>query len=246
MPRRHFNFNTDIQKSDWRAGNPARSRLSGGRGSACTRPQERLSSQDQSGLHRVVFDIEPNSIELRAGTNQPVEAFLLPKWPMDAKQTVGLMGCKSFKRAQPLLGRYVGSRQKMHMIRHHDKSVQFVPIQCTLSVPKRPHNHSRNIRPSEKQRAVRAFVQESIDCDECFSRGDQSRWWEYSISGKTAVQAECDKHRSIDDIPMGQATFIVPHTLSWCWDRRDILSEFEACRLKAGCGQDCPPSNEIH
>jgi hypothetical protein len=244
MPRRHFNFNTDIQKSDWRAGNPARSRLSGGRGSACTRPQECLSRQDQSGLHRILFNIEPNSIELLIGTNQAVEALLLPKWPACTEQTVGFMSGKSLQRAQPLIGRYMRSCQKMNMIRHHNECMQLITVQCALAMPQGTHHHSCNLWPSKKQRTIRAFIQKSINYNERLSRRHQSLRREYSMSWKTAVQTECDKHRSIDNIPMGQPTFIMPHTLWWCWDRAEILSE--ASRLKAGCGQDCPPSNEIH
>ena len=231
---------TTNHQPTWRAGNPARSRLSGGRRSACAGPQERLSSRDQSGLHRILFNIRPNSIEFLIGTNQAVEALVLPKWPVCTKQTVGFMSSKPFKWSQPLIGRYMGSCQKMHMIRHHDKCMQFVSVQCGLAMPHGSYNHRRYLRSSQKQRAVRAFVQKSIYCHEGFSCRHQSFRRKYSISRQTTVQAECDKHGLTDNVPMGKATFIVPHILS-CWERTEILRE--TSRLKAGCGQDCPPSN---
>jgi hypothetical protein len=59
--------------------------------------------------------------------------------------------------------------------------------------------------------------------------------------GKTAVQSERHEQGLVDHVPMGQPSFIVPHTPMGCVGDRESL--IAASRLKAGCGQDCPPSN---
>jgi hypothetical protein len=69
------------------------------------------------------------------------------------------------------------------------------------------------------------------------------------------VQPERDKQGLLDHVPMWQAPFIVPHSSSRCIDGGKILKNLEGgqswpqppfrrpSRLKAGCGQNCPPSD---
>ena len=38
--------------------------------------------RSQPGLHRILLDVSPNAIELRAGSDQMVIAFILPERPM--------------------------------------------------------------------------------------------------------------------------------------------------------------------
>src|ERR1035438_3547025 len=81
----------------WRAGNLARSRLSGGSCPICTRPHKLLWCESQTSLHRILLYIRSNAIELRTRAHQTIEAFLLPKWAMGAEERIGLGSCKSFE-----------------------------------------------------------------------------------------------------------------------------------------------------
>ena len=73
-----------MQLNLWRAGNPARSRLSGG--SICTRPGKLLWLGREPRLHWILFYISPDTVELRIGSDQTVEAFLLPKWSTSSQE----------------------------------------------------------------------------------------------------------------------------------------------------------------
>jgi hypothetical protein len=53
------------------------------------------------------------------------------------------------------------------------------------------------------------------------------------------VQPEGDKQGLLKHVPMGQPPFIMPHSPTWCFGDRETLAALS--RLKAGCGQYCPP-----
>jgi len=91
----------------WRAGNLARSRLSGG--SSRARPRKQLRRVSQTGLHRILFYISPNTVELHIGSEQTVEAFLLPKRSVGAQDKIGLVSSESFERTEPFGRKYVRS-----------------------------------------------------------------------------------------------------------------------------------------
>jgi hypothetical protein len=55
------------------------------------------------------------------------------------------------------------------------------------------------------------------------------------------VQSECHEQGLVDYVPMGQPPFIMPHSWFLCVGGGETLTA--SSRLKAGCGQDCPPSN---
>ena len=230
-----------MERKNRRAGNVARSRLSGGSGRICTRPHELLWCESQTSLHRILLYIRSNAIELRTRAHQTIEAFLLPKWATSAQEKVSLVSSESLERAQPFGGEHVRRRQKMNMIRHHDESMELIPVQCAFSMPQRRHDHLCNFRPAQRQGAEGACVQEPVDGYERFARGDQCGRWEYPACGKTAVQSEGDEQRLIHYVKMWQPPFIMPHTSSWCVGGGETLTA--SSRLKAGCGQDCPPSN---
>ena len=224
----------------WRAGNLARSRLSGGSGRICTRPNKLLWCTSQASLHRILLYIRPNTIELTR-PHQTIEAFLLPKWPMDVQKKIGLVSGKSFERAQPLGGEHVRRRQKMNMIRHHDERMKLVAMQFAFPVPQRRHHHLCNFRPPQEQRTSGAGVQEPINRHERLAGGFDSGWREHPARGKTAVQSEGDEHWLVHYVPVGQATLVMPHTRFLCVGGGETLTA--SSRLKAGCGQYCPPHN---
>ena len=225
----------------WRAGNLARRRLSGGPGRIRTRPNKLLSRDSDPRFHWILLDVGTNAIELRTRADQTIKAFFLPKRSGDAQKKIGLVSGKSFEGAQPLCGKHVRRRQKMNMIRHHYERMELIPVQFAFSVPQRRYDHLRNFRPPQEQRTSGAGVQEPIDRLEGLAGGDESGWREYPACGKTAVQPEGDEQRLIDYVPMWQPPFIMPHTSLWCVGVGETLTA--SSRLKAGCGQDCPPSN---
>ena len=47
----------------------------------------------------------------------------------------------------------------MNMVWHHNESVQLILVQFPLSVAQRRNDHLCNFRPAQKQRTVRARVQ---------------------------------------------------------------------------------------
>ncbi len=235
-----------MQLNLWRAGNPARSRLSGG--SICTRPGKLLWLGREPRLHWILFYISPDTVELRIGSDQTVEAFLLPKWFTSSQEKIGLVSGETFERAQPFCGKHVRSSQKMHVIRHHNERMELIPVECAISVPQCRDHHFCNFRPPQKQGAIRACVQEPVDGYERLARRDEPGWWEHSIRRKTAMQSERHKQRLLDYVPMGQSPFIAPHSCLLCGDGGETLTALQPpfrrpSRLKAGCGQDCPPSN---
>jgi hypothetical protein len=243
-----------MQLNLWRAGNSARSRLSagsgrlkrrlrprlaapqsGGTGPICTRPQKLLWTGGQARLHWILLDISPDTIELRIGSDQTIEAFFLPKWSVCAQEKIGLVSSATFERAQPFSGKHVRSRQKMNVVRHHDESMQFIPVQFAVSMVQRRHHHLCNFRPAQKQGAIRACIQETVDGHERFACGDEYGWGKYTTAGKTAMQSESDEQGLLDYVPMGQPPFIMPHTSSWCINGGEILTPFrQPSRLKAG------------
>jgi hypothetical protein len=62
--------------------------------------------------------------------------------------------------------------------------------------------------------------------------------------GKTAVQSERDEQGLFHHVPMWQPPYIMLHTSSRCFRSGEILTSFQS-RLKAGCGQNCPPSKYL-
>jgi len=227
-----------MESRNWRAGNIARSRLSGGSGRIRTRPPKSVWRGRQTSLHRILLNIGPNTIKLRTGSDQTIEAFLLPKRSMGAEEKIGLVSGESFQRSQPFCGEHVRGRQKMHVIRHDDERMELIPPQLAVSMPQRCH-YLRNLRSPQEQRTTYARVQEPVDRNEGFARREESGWWEYPISGETAMQPERDEQGLIDYVPMGQPPLIMPHTTSLCLGGAETLT---VSRLKAGCGQYCPPS----
>jgi hypothetical protein len=203
---------------NWKAGNPARSRLSGGSGSISTRPPKFFSRSSQPRLHRILFNVRPNPFELIARSDQAIETFLLPKRSMSAQEMIGLVSREPLERPQPFCRQHVRSSQKMNMIRHYGEGVELVPVQF----------------------AVSTCIQQPVDSHECLARRNERGWREDAASRKTAVQPEGDKQGLVDYIPMGQPPFVMSHT-SWRCICGEILTSFQS-RLKAGCGQYCPPS----
>jgi len=55
------------------------------------------------------------------------------------------------------------------------------------------------------------------------------------------VQSEGDEHWLVHYVPVGQATLVMPHTRFLCVGGGETLTA--SSRLKAGCGQYCPPHN---
>ena len=229
-----------MDRIDWRAGNSARSRLSGGAGPIRTGPPKLFRTASQPSFYRILFYVCPDTIELRIGSNQAVKALLLPKWSVGAEQQIGLVSSESFQRAQPLGGKHVRRGQKMNIIRHNHESMEVVPVQFPFSVLQCRHHHLCNFRPPQIQRARRAPIQKAVDGHEGFAGGDKCRRRKYPTAGKAVVQPKGDEYGLLD-VPMGQTPFIMPHTSLWCVGRREALTA--SSRLKAGCGQDCPPSN---
>ena len=231
------------------AGNFARSRLSGGSGRICTRPSKFLSTGSQPRLHRVLFYISPNTLELRIRSDQVIIALILPKWPMGAKEEIGLVSSKSLEGTQPFRGQHMRRRQKMNMIRHHDERMKLVAMQFAFPVPQRRHHHLCNFRPPQEQRTSGAGVQEPINRHERLACGFDSGWREYPARGKTAVQPEGDEEGLVDYVKMGQATLVMLHSWSSWWNSLGGGQSLAAApfrrpsRLKAGCGQYCPPHN---
>jgi hypothetical protein len=234
-------FNSPPALGAWRADNPARSRLSGGFGLIRTRPPKFLCLGDQPSLNRILLDIIADPIKLRIGSDQTIEAFLLPKRSMSTEQKIGLMACESFEGTQPFAGNHMRSNQKMNMIRHHDERMQLISLQFPFPMPQSRHHHLRNFFAPQRQRSIRASIQQPVDSHERLTRRDQSGRWKYPVARQTAVQPECDKHPLPDHVPMGQPSFIMPHTPTWYVGDRETFTA--SSRLKAGCGQDCPPSN---
>jgi len=246
---------TTQSRLTWRAGNIARSRLSGGRSLIRTGPRKSLGGGSKTGLDRILFNVCPNPVEFYTGSNQTVKAFLLPERPMSTEEKIGLVSRKSLEGTQPLAGKHMRSDQQMNMIRHHDESMEVVPEQLLFAVPQRRHHHLRNIRPPQKQRSIRARVQQPVDGYKCPARRNESGWREYPIPGQTAMQPEGDKQRLLNRVPMGQPPFIMPHSSWLCFCGGEILIAREGgqswpqppirrpSRLKAGCGHDCPPSD---
>jgi len=227
---------------DWRAGNIARSRLSAGPSPISTRPQKFFSRSSQSRLYRILLNVRPNAFELITGPNQTIKTFLLPKRSMSAQQSVGLMSCKPLERTQPFCSQHVRSSQQMNMIRHYDEGVELVPVQFAVSMVERRHHHLCDCLSPQKQRTAPTCIQQPVNSHECLARRYQCGRREDATSRKTAVQAEGNEQRLFDYIPMGQPPFVMPHTSSWCASGGEILTSFQS-RLKAGCGQYCPPSN---
>ena len=228
------------------AGNIARSRLSGGFSRIRTRPRKFFSLACKPSLHWILLNIGPDAIKLRIGPYQVIIAFLLPKWPAHSQKRIGLVSSKSLQGTQPFGGRHVRGDQKMNVIRHHDKRMQVVPVQFLFAVPQSRYRHLRNLRAPQEQRSVRACVEQAVDGHERLAGRDESFRKEYPIGGKTAVQPERDKQGLLDYVPMGQPAFIMPHMSSWCMGGGETLIALKPpfrrpSRLKAGCGQYCPP-----
>jgi hypothetical protein len=55
------------------------------------------------------------------------------------------------------------------------------------------------------------------------------------------VQSKRYEQRMFDNIPMWQPPFVMSHICFWWHGSGEILMLFNS-RLKAGCGQYCPPS----
>lgn len=221
-----------------------------------TGPRKPLGSGSQAGLHRILFDVGADAIKLGAGSDEMVVAFILPDGSMSAQEEIGLVSGKSFEGRQPFCCRHVWGGQQMNVVRHHYESVQLIPVQFPFAVAQSCHEHRCNFRPPQKQRTSRARVQDAVDSYERLSCGDERGRREHAIAGKTAVQSKGDKEWLVDSVPMGQAPFIVPHTSSWCLNGPDILNLWggqpwpqppfrRLSRLKAGCGQYCPPHGGI-
>jgi len=217
-----------------------------------TRPRELPWSGSQASLHRILLDVCADSVELGVGSDQMIVAFILPKGSVSTHKKIGLVRGKSFERTQPFCSRHMRGCQKMNVVRHHDESMEFIPVKRPISVSQRGRQHRCNFRPPQKQRTSRARVQDAVDSYERLPRRDECRWWEHAIAGKTAMQSKSDKEGLVGSVPMGQPAFIVPHTSSWClngpyilnleggqsWPQRPFR---RLSRLKAGCGQYCPP-----
>ena len=189
--------------SRWRAGNIARSRLSGGSCSVSARPGKLVWRGGQPCFDWILLDVSPNAIEFRAGSNQAVKALFLPKWSVGAQENIGLVGSKAFQRAQPLGREDVRGRQKMNMIRHHHESMQLIPMQFPVSVPQRRYDHPRNFRAAQKGWASGGCVQETVHGNERLARRYDCARREYAIVGETAVQSERYEQGLFDYIPVG-------------------------------------------
>jgi len=239
-PNRPSNLPPSLHRG---AGNSARSRLSGGFSPISTGPAKFSSCASQSRFHRVLLNIRLNTIKLRIGPDQMVITFVLPKWPMRAQQRVSLVSQESLEKTQPFCGKHVRRDEKMYMIRHDDERVDLVPMQFAIAMQQRRHHDLCDFRSTQEQRARRARIQQPVHGDERLARRDKCRWRKHPVRGETAVQSEGYKQGLVHNVPMRQPPFIMPHTPTWCVGDRETLAALS--RLKAGCGQYCPPHGAV-
>jgi hypothetical protein len=95
----------------------------------------------------------------------------------------------------------------MHMIRHHNKPMQFVATELTFAGEQGIDHQLRNLRHPKISRTMASRIQNPIHRDERFATEDSLRW-KHAASGKSTVESEGNKYRVADDIPMRQSPFI--------------------------------------
>ncbi len=127
------------------------------------------------------------------------------------------------------------------MVGHHDKCVQLVSSKLALPIEQRTYYQVGDFRAAQMEWAARPAIQEPIHRHECLSRRGHTLRMEHTISRKTAMEAERDKKRLIDSVPVREPPFIVPHSHAGVCSGKNFLEKYGASRLKGGCGQDWPP-----
>jgi hypothetical protein len=207
---------------------------------ACTRPAKLLRSGRQPGRYRVLLDVSSDPFHFGSGSNQMVVALILPEGAASpAQDPVGLIGREPLQGRQPSRRYYLGSHEKMHMVRHDDERMQLIARKPACAVAQGAYDQGGDIGPLKESGSTSGSVEEPVHSDEslagshCFRR-------EHWLSGKTTVQAESHKQRLSHDVPVGQSPFIMPHR-KLVWSGAITSRPKLGGRLKGGCGQNWPP-----
>jgi hypothetical protein len=169
----------------------------------CARPAKFLRRSHQPSLDRIRFDITNNPPKLGLVANQSIIALVLPELTSSkAQYPIAFPGSRPLKRLHDHRDLQQRSNQKMHMVRHHDESMQMETSQ--ISISNRFHRYIGNLRLLEKKRASATVVKNAIHGDKCLSRVGYGR--DTSISRQTSVQSPRDENRLPNCMIMWQPT----------------------------------------
>jgi len=136
---------------------------------ATTRPPILPHGFHDPSLHRIIFDITPNPIELLLIPNPLIVRFLLPKRTPSASQNPIPLPCgHALQRLHQMADTDFRQNQQMNMIRHNGVSIKFIVTQLHALI-NRLHNHICDSRFLQVQRPPARSIQIPIHARKCFT-----------------------------------------------------------------------------
>jgi hypothetical protein len=152
-------------------------------------------------MYGVHFNVSGDPIELAIGTNQPIIAFILPKWTAGQTKDAICLSCrKPFQRLHDLGDARFGSDQYVYVIWHDHEAVE--QVLCRIPVSNRISHHLSNIGSLQIEWAGRMLVKKTVHRKERLTRCCLSR--KRPISGENAVQAPSDEQGLADFVDVRQ------------------------------------------
>ena len=189
------------------AGDRAPSRLA----SRCAGPAEFLRRGGQSRSDRVEFNVVLDPPETFVVANQAIIALVLPEWHAASVQNlVGSMARESLQWPQPLAGIHERRHQEMDVVGHDYVAVQAIPLETRFAVGQGLDHELGDLGLAQECGAAAGLVQESVQSYEG-SAGGHSGGWEDTVGRQTARQAEGDEEGLSDEVPVGEAAFVLVH-----------------------------------
>ncbi len=179
------------------------------------RPSPFLGACGQACLHRIVFDICPNSFELGAAANPVVKRLILPEWFTHASQEpVRISSRGSLDARRNPVQRPERIEQHMYVIGHHDKSVEVEPVKRNSS-PDRRFDARGNFRAAQPPRPRRRSVKSLVRRQELLARLPRQLLKPAHEPGRQGpVQTPRKENGAPLGVPVRQIPFVIAHESS--------------------------------
>jgi len=210
----------------WRAGFSRR----GASALPSARPTKLLRTWSQARLHRIPFDIPPDTIKLIVVLDDPVKILLLPELlAAPSQHPVCQVGGATFQTLNKIRNRGNWRTEHVNMIWHDNEGMQSTET-AVVCLSQLLLHQTRDFRLSQVEWTSSRRIEETVPSDERCAGGQMSPM-EGTFMREATPQPPRNKYRHSRGVDVGPTAAIGSH-LFWCGGIAIIL--------KPGSGAEAP------